>query len=43
MSEALDNSVAYPRFLTFVLNLSGAAGLLLAVIGIYGVGSYGAA
>jgi len=43
MNEALDNSIAYPSFLTFVLNLFGAAGLLLAAIGIYGVGSYAAA
>jgi putative ABC transport system permease protein len=43
MNEALDNSIAYPRFLTFVLNLFAAAGLLLAAIGIYGVGSYAAA
>jgi putative ABC transport system permease protein len=43
MIEALDNSVAYPRFLTFVLNLFGGAGLLLAAIGIYGVGTYSAA
>ncbi|HUE88744.1 MAG TPA: FtsX-like permease family protein [Vicinamibacterales bacterium] len=43
MNEALGNSVAYPRFLAFVLNLFGGAGLLLAAIGISGVGSYGAA
>jgi putative ABC transport system permease protein len=43
MNEAFDNSVAYLRFLTFVLNSFGAAGLSLAAVGIYGVGSYGAA
>jgi predicted permease len=43
MNEALDNSIAYPRFLTLVLNVFGAAGLLLAAIGIFGVGSYAAA
>jgi len=43
LSEALENSIAYPSFLTFLLNVFGAAGLLLSAIGIYGVGSYAAA
>lgn len=43
LNEALDDSLAYPRFLTFVLNVFGAAGLLLAAIGIYGVCSYAVA
>lgn len=43
LNDALDRSIAYPRFLAFVLNVFGAASLLLAAIGIYGVGSYAAA
>jgi putative ABC transport system permease protein len=43
MNEALADAVAYPRFLSVVLNAFAAASLVLAAVGIYGVGSYRAA
>ncbi len=40
MEQRVANSVAAPRFQTFLLGIFGALGLLLAVVGIYGVISY---
>ena len=42
MRQFVDDSVAQPRFRTTLLELFGAAALLLAVLGIYGVVSYNA-
>lgn len=40
LQQSLDASVAEPRFQSFLLGAFGALGLLLAVVGIYGVISY---
>ena len=43
MDEIMENSAAGPRFRTFVLTCFGVLGLLLALVGVYGVMSYAVA
>jgi len=40
LQDAFEQTIGYPRFLARLLNLFGAAGLLLAAIGIHGLGSF---
>ncbi|MDB4878520.1 MAG: permease [Gemmatimonadetes bacterium] len=40
MDDAVDDSLAYSRFTTWLLTLLGATGLILAAVGVYGVIGY---
>lgn len=42
LQDALDDSVAQPRFRTLLMGVFGGFGLALACIGVYGVAAYGA-
>ncbi len=43
LQDALEQTIGYPRFLARLLNLFGATGLLLAAIGVHGLGSFAVA
>jgi putative ABC transport system permease protein len=43
MNEVVSDSVVRPRFQTWLLGIFGAMGLMLAVVGVYGVIAYGVA